>query len=136
MVTEAIILAGGLGTRLRSVAPDVPKAMAPIAGQPFLAYLLQFLETQGITRVILAVGYRNEAIRDFFGDRYHFLGARYQLGGFAPVGREPLQELSVRQFADRPHVEERVELPQDSPILSHCHDWVSPPYRPFFQRYK
>ena len=78
MVTEAIILAGGLGTRLRSVAPDVPKAMAPIAGQPFLAYLLQFLETQGITRVILAVGYRNEAIRDFFGDRYHFLGARYQ----------------------------------------------------------
>lgn len=78
MVTEAIVLAGGLGTRLRSVAPDVPKAMAPIRGQPFLAYLLQYLEAQGIARVILAVGYRSQAIRDFFGARYHFFGARYR----------------------------------------------------------
>ena len=50
-----------------------------------------------------------------------------QLGGLAPVGREPLQELSVRQVPDRPHVEERAELPEDSPILSDRHDWVSPP---------
>jgi D-glycero-alpha-D-manno-heptose 1-phosphate guanylyltransferase len=78
VVTEAIVLAGGLGTRLRSVVPDVPKAMSPIAGQPFLAYLLQYLEAQGIARVILAVGYRNEVIRDFFGARYHFFGERYQ----------------------------------------------------------
>ena len=84
MVTEAIVLAGGLGTRLRSVVPDAPKAMAPIAGQPFLAYLLQFLEAQGIARVVLAVGYRNQAIRDFFGTRYQGLQLVYS------VEEEPL----------------------------------------------
>jgi D-glycero-alpha-D-manno-heptose 1-phosphate guanylyltransferase len=70
MVTEAIILAGGLGTRLRSVVPDLPKAMAPIGGQPLLTYLLQYLEANGISRVVLAVGYRHEAIRGFFGSAY------------------------------------------------------------------
>src|ERR1700722_3055893 len=84
VVTEAIVLAGGLGTRLRSVVPDAPKAMAPIAGQPFLAYLLQFLEAQGIARVVLAVGYRNQAIRDFFGTRYQGLQLVYS------VEEEPL----------------------------------------------
>jgi D-glycero-alpha-D-manno-heptose 1-phosphate guanylyltransferase len=79
LVTEAIVLAGGLGTRLRSVAPDVPKAMAPIAGQPFLAYLLQYLEAQGIERVILAVGYRSEAISDFFGEHYQDLKLVYSV---------------------------------------------------------
>ena len=55
MLTEAIVLAGGLGTRLRPVVSDLPKAMAPIAGQPFLKYLLQFLEMNGVRRVVLAV---------------------------------------------------------------------------------
>jgi D-glycero-alpha-D-manno-heptose 1-phosphate guanylyltransferase len=79
VVTEAIVLAGGLGTRLRSVVSDIPKAMAPIAGQPFLAYLLQFLEAQGIARVVLAVGYRNDAIRGFFGSRYQGLKLVYSV---------------------------------------------------------
>jgi len=82
--TEAIVLAGGLGTRLRSAVPELPKAMAPIAGQPFLAYLLQFLETQGITRVVLAVGYRNEAIRAWFGSGYRSIELAYS------VEQEPL----------------------------------------------
>ena len=84
MVTEAVVLAGGLGTRLRSVVSDVPKAMAPIAGQPFLAYLLQFLAAQGIRRVVLAVGYRHETIRAWFGSRYHGLELVYS------VENEPL----------------------------------------------
>jgi len=78
-VTEAIVLAGGLGTRLRSVVSDVPKAMAPIAGQPFLGYLLQFLKAQGIARVVLAVGYRNEIIRGAFGSRYQGVDLAYSV---------------------------------------------------------
>ena len=83
-MTEAIILAGGLGTRLSSVLSDIPKAMAPVAGQPFLTYLLQFLEAQGLHRVVLAVGYKNDAIRGYFGARYGSLDLAYS------VEEEPL----------------------------------------------
>ena len=56
-----------------------------------------------------------------------------QLGGLAPVGREPLQELSVRQVPDRPHVEERAELPEDRSILPDRHDGFSAG-RPFLRK--
>jgi len=79
MVTEAIVLAGGLGTRLRSAVNDLPKPMAPIAGQPFLAYLLRYLERSGIRRLVLAVGYRHEAIQDFFGSAYGKLQLDYSV---------------------------------------------------------
>jgi len=69
-VTEAIVLAGGLGTRLRSVVPGLPKVLAPIAGRPFLCYLLDYLAQQGLRRVVLSVGYRCQDIVDAFGDRY------------------------------------------------------------------
>lgn len=59
---EAIILAGGLGTRLRSVVNDVPKCMAPVAGRPFLWYLLKHLTKYDVTTVILSVGYLREII--------------------------------------------------------------------------
>ena len=59
---EVIILAGGLGTRLRSVVADVPKCMAPVANKPFLWYLLKYLTKFDITRVILSVGYLREVI--------------------------------------------------------------------------
>ena len=79
MVTEAIILAGGLGTRLRSAVPDLPKAMAPVNGRPFLEYLLRFLENNCIERVVLAVGYRSEAIRKHFGLRWEGLELSYSI---------------------------------------------------------
>ena len=79
MVTEAVILAGGLGTRLREALPDLPKPMAPVAGRPFLAYLLEFLQSSGIRRVVLAVGYRNEAIRGFIGSRFAGLDVAYSV---------------------------------------------------------
>jgi len=63
---EAIILAGGKGTRLSGVVPNLPKPMAPIAGKPFLHYLLQSLEQQGFTRAILSIGYRAADIRNGF----------------------------------------------------------------------
>ena len=59
---EVIILAGGLGTRLQSVVKDVPKCMAPVAGHPFLFYLLNWLSSYEIERVILSVGHLREVI--------------------------------------------------------------------------
>ena len=57
---EVIILAGGLGTRLRSVVSEVPKCMAPVAGKPFLWYLLKYLTKYDVNKVILSVGYLRE----------------------------------------------------------------------------
>ena len=69
-VDTAIVLAGGLGTRLRSAVPDLPKPLAPISGRPFLEYLLDYWHGQGIRRFILSVGYRAELIRAHFGSTY------------------------------------------------------------------
>jgi D-glycero-alpha-D-manno-heptose 1-phosphate guanylyltransferase len=67
---EAIVLAGGLGTRLREAVADVPKPMAPIADRPFLEYLLDYWIEQGVDRVILSVGYKWEIIQNHFGSNY------------------------------------------------------------------
>jgi D-glycero-alpha-D-manno-heptose 1-phosphate guanylyltransferase len=67
---EAIILAGGHGTRLKEVVADLPKPMAPILGKPFLAYLLANLEKKGFKKVILSVGFMSEKIIGYFGNSY------------------------------------------------------------------
>lgn len=67
---EAIILAGGFGTRLRQVVADVPKPMAPIGKRPFLAILLNSLARKGFDRVILSLGYMAEKISSYFGERF------------------------------------------------------------------
>jgi len=64
-VNEAIILAGGLGTRLREAVPDLPKCMAPVNGKPFIAYVIRHLSRQGITHFIFSLGYKSEAFLDF-----------------------------------------------------------------------
>ena len=76
---EAIVLAGGLGTRLRSVVSDVPKPMAPINDKPFLEYILEFLNNQNIKKVILSVGYKWEMIKDYFGDKYKDIELVYNI---------------------------------------------------------
>jgi len=76
---EAIVLAGGLGTRLKGVISDIPKPMAPVAKQPFLQYILAYLKQQGIERVILSVGYKYEVIQEFFGDNYLGLNLIYSV---------------------------------------------------------
>lgn len=76
---EAIVLAGGFGTRLRSVVADLPKPMAPVAGRPFLAYVLDRLAEAAFSSVILAVGYRYEAVRSHFGDSYRDVALRYSI---------------------------------------------------------
>ena len=67
---EAIVLAGGFGTRLSSVVSDVPKPMAPIAGRPFLRYILDILAEQRFSRVVIADGYKRECIEDYFESCY------------------------------------------------------------------
>lgn len=76
---EAIVLAGGLGTRLQSVVRDVPKSMALINDRPFLEYQLDFLIASGISKVILSVGYKRETIMEHFGSRYRTMAIDYAI---------------------------------------------------------
>jgi MurNAc alpha-1-phosphate uridylyltransferase len=64
----AAILTGGLATRLRPVTEKIPKALIPVAGQPFLAHQLRLLHDAGIRKVVLCVGYRGEMVEEEFGD--------------------------------------------------------------------
>ncbi len=76
---SAVILAGGLGTRLRSVVPDLPKPMAPINGRPFLEYQLDYWISQGVGRFVVSVGYRHDVIMRHFGDRYQGAEIEYAI---------------------------------------------------------
>ena len=66
---ECVVLAGGMGTRLRSAVPDLPKCLAPVAGRPFLAWLIDDLEEAGFDHVILSLGYRHEVIEEWVAAR-------------------------------------------------------------------
>lgn len=70
MVKEAIILAGGLGTRLREAVPDLPKCMAPVAGKPFLSYVIDHLRMQGVERFIFSLGYKWGVIEEYLQKEY------------------------------------------------------------------
>lgn len=74
---EAVILAGGFGTRLQSVITDVPKPMADIKGKPFLCYLMDYLSSYTISKIMLSVGYKYENITNYFGSRYKNLDIEY-----------------------------------------------------------
>ncbi len=69
-LTEAIILAGGYGTRLQEAVPNFPKVLAPVAGKPFLSYVIDYLRMQGITRFVFALAYKAEQIESFLKDFY------------------------------------------------------------------
>ena len=70
MVKEAIILAGGLGTRLREAVPDLPKCMAPVAGKPFLSCVIDHLRIQGVERFIFSLGYKWGVIEEYLQKEY------------------------------------------------------------------
>jgi D-glycero-alpha-D-manno-heptose 1-phosphate guanylyltransferase len=75
----AIILAGGFGTRLRSVVPDLPKPMAPINSSPFIAHLMDYWLAQGIEKFCISVGYMHKKIIDYFGDNYKGASVYYSI---------------------------------------------------------
>ncbi len=79
MIKEAIILAGGLGTRLRSVVADVPKCMALIGDKPFLHFLLEFLKKNGIEHFIFSVGYLHEVIEKYLQQNHPQLNVSISL---------------------------------------------------------
>ena len=74
---EAIVLAGGFGTRLQQVVTDVPKPMAPIAGRPFLEILLGELAQKGFSRVVLSLRFMAEKISGHFGPRFAGMDIAY-----------------------------------------------------------
>lgn len=77
MMKDAIILAGGFGTRLKHIVSDVPKPMAPVTGAPFLSWLFRRLQKAGVERVILSTGYLHEKIEEFYGDKFENLSLVY-----------------------------------------------------------
>jgi len=90
---QAIILAGGLGTRLRSAVPDMPKCMAPVAGKPFLYHVINYLQQQGVDNFIFSLGYMHEIIDEWLLKNYPLLN--YQLS----VEEEPLGTGGAIQLA-------------------------------------
>lgn len=126
---EAIVLAGGLGTRLASKLGGIPKAMAPVAGRPFLEILLNQLKRSGCTRVLLSVGYLHSVIKDYFGISFRGLDLDYVIedvplgtgGGIRKALLEAREETVLVLNGDtfleadyaamlRFHAEERAEL--------------------------
>jgi D-glycero-alpha-D-manno-heptose 1-phosphate guanylyltransferase len=84
VIREAIVLAGGFGTRLQKVVNEVPKSMAAVNGRPFLEYLFDFLISQGITSAVLSTGYKSSIIHSHFKEKYKGLKLSYA------VENEPL----------------------------------------------
>jgi D-glycero-alpha-D-manno-heptose 1-phosphate guanylyltransferase len=110
---EAIVLAGGLGTRLRGVTGDTPKVMAQVAGRPFLAHLLDHCNGQGVTRVVLAVGFRRESVRGHFHDAYRGITLFYSEEG-QPLGTGG----AIRQALD--HIQDKTVLVSNGDSLFRC----------------
>jgi D-glycero-D-manno-heptose 1,7-bisphosphate phosphatase len=71
-IRQAVVLAGGLGTRLGSLTRTTPKPLLDVAGRPFLEYVVWNLRRQGVRRLLLSIGYLYQAIRDHFGDGSDF----------------------------------------------------------------
>ena len=77
MIEEAIILAGGFGTRLREVVANVPKPMAQVADRPFLDYLFEYLEHHGVKRAVLSVGFQGDIVQNHYQDKYGAIDLEY-----------------------------------------------------------
>jgi NDP-sugar pyrophosphorylase family protein len=98
------ILAGGLATRLRPRTEQVPKALLPVAGKPFLAHQLELLRRQGIQRVVLCLGYLGEMVVKEFGyGRAWNVALEYSFDGSKPLGtggavRQALSKLGEKFF--------------------------------------
>lgn len=102
MKRTAIILAGGMGTRLREVVKDVPKPMALVNGRPFLEYLFRYLKKFEVEHVIISTGYLSESIRDHFRNEFEGLKISYS-HETEPMGtgggiRLALQDCKEKEF--------------------------------------
>lgn len=83
---QAVILAGGLGTRLRPITERIPKPMVEVAGEPFLVRIVRWLQQQDFRRLLLLLSYRGEMVSDYFGDGRRFgVSIEYSLES-SPLG--------------------------------------------------
>ncbi len=76
---EAVVLAGGFGTRLKEVVPNLPKPMAPVAGRPFLEILLSMLARKNFTRIVFSLGFMADTIISHFGSSYLGMDIIYEV---------------------------------------------------------
>jgi D-glycero-alpha-D-manno-heptose 1-phosphate guanylyltransferase len=111
MIKETIILAGGLGTRLRSAVPDLPKCMAPVNGKPFLYYVITHLQKQGINKFIFSLGYKSEVIVAYLNELSII---NYQLS----IEKEPLGTGGAIQFAASKATEKSVLILNGDTLFS------------------
>ena len=97
MSIPAVVLCGGLGTRLRSVVDDRPKAMALVRGRPFLTYLLDQLTEAGVSDIILATGYLGDHVSELLGEQYRGVRLHYSREA-SPLGTGGALRLAARNY--------------------------------------
>jgi D-glycero-alpha-D-manno-heptose 1-phosphate guanylyltransferase len=99
-IKECIILAGGLGTRLRDAVPDLPKCMAPVAGRPFLFYVINYLRSQGIEKFIFSLGYKHELIEEYLQSKFSTLTYQTVIES-EPLGTGGAIQLAVSKATEK-----------------------------------
>ncbi len=99
-INQAIVLAGGLGTRLRSVVSDLPKCMAPVAGKPFLFYVINYLRSQGIEKFIFSLGYKHEIIQEYLNDQFSTLNFQCSIEE-EPLGTGGAIQLACQKVTEK-----------------------------------
>ena len=100
MIKEAIILAGGLGTRLREAVPEVPKCMAPVGGRPFVSYVIDYFRMQGIEHFIFSLGYKAEYIEKYLSEEYPTLSYKTVIEE-EPLGTGGAIQLAITQASGK-----------------------------------
>ena len=117
---KAIILAGGRGTRLKSLVRDRPKPMAEICGRPFLEILMAKLVDQGINNVTISVGYKHEYIIEYFGNSWRSIDITYSIET-KPLGTGGAIKYALSEFSDEEPV---LVLNGDSYVAFYIQDFV------------
>ena len=79
MIDTVVILAGGLGTRLKSVLPNTPKCLAPIIDTPFIGFLISFLKKQGINNFIFSLGYKSDSVIEYLEYNFKNINIQYSI---------------------------------------------------------
>jgi NDP-sugar pyrophosphorylase family protein len=99
---EFVVLAGGLGTRIRPTLGELPKTLAPVAGRPFITYLLDQIADTGVSKVTIAAGHGGNQVMAVLGSRYESLRIRYSIES-APLGTAGALRYAAEQ-STAPHI--------------------------------
>ena len=94
---QAIVLAGGFGTRLKSITGDAPKPMAMVAGRPFLCWLFEYMAGQGMRDIVLSLHHQAGVIQSYFGHRYAGINILYSIEA-QPLGTGGAIQLALKKL--------------------------------------